>query len=81
MFLLNDVVAACRGDHLLVVDVSQARDLSNRGSVTPELVGMDDLWDIVFTQEPDQERLRGLGIEVTLVEGALHEAVLIHCFP
>ena len=42
---------------------------------------MDDLWDIVFTQEPDQERLRGLGIEVTLVEGALHEAVLIHCFP
>ncbi len=66
VFLLNDIVTACRGDHLLVVDVDQARDLSNRGSVAAELVGMDDVWNIVFTQKPDQERLRGLGIAVAL---------------
>jgi hypothetical protein len=35
--LLNDVVAACRRDQLLVVDVIQARDLSDRGSLAAEL--------------------------------------------
>ena len=48
MFLLNNVVAAGRGDHLLVVDVSQARDLSDRGSITPELIGVNDLWNVCF---------------------------------
>ena len=51
MFLLNNVVAAGRGDHLLVVDVSQARDLSDRGSITPELIGVNNLWDVIFTQQ------------------------------
>ena len=50
VFLLNNIVATCRGDHLLVVDVSQARDLPDRCSITPELVGVDDLRDIVFSQ-------------------------------
>ncbi len=49
MFLLNNVVAAGCGDHL-VVDICQARDLPNRGSVASELIGMNDLWDIIFTQ-------------------------------
>jgi hypothetical protein len=52
VFLLNDVIAACRRDHLLVVNVSKAEDLSDRGSVTAELIGMDDLWDIIFFQQP-----------------------------
>jgi hypothetical protein len=46
--LFDDVVTPGRRDHLLVVDVSQAGDLSDRGSITPELIGMDDLWDIIF---------------------------------
>jgi len=50
VFLLNDVVAPGRGDHLLMVDVSQARDLPDRGSVTPELIRMNDLWDVILTQ-------------------------------
>ena len=81
MRLFNQIVAPGRGDHLLVVDVNQTWELPDRRPVTAQLIGVNDFRDIVFTQEPDQERLRGLGIEVTLVEGALHEAVLIHCFP
>ncbi len=50
MFLLNNVVTAGCGDHLLVVDICQARDLPNRGSVASELIGMNDLWDIIYTQ-------------------------------
>ena len=46
---LNHSVAARRGDHLLVVDVSQARDLPNRCPTAPQSVGMNDLWDSVFT--------------------------------
>jgi len=81
MFLQGDVVAVCRGDHLLVVDVSQAGDLSNCGSVTPELVGMDDLWDIIFTQQPGQEGLRRFSIPMPLKEDTLHEPTLVHGLP
>ena len=51
MFLQGNVVTARGGDHLLVVDIYQARDLPNRGSVATELIGMNDLWDIVFFQQ------------------------------
>jgi len=81
MFLFDDVMTACRGDHLLVVEVTQARDCSNRSAVTRELVGMDELWDIVFTQASGQERLRSLGITVTLKEDVERETVLIHSPP
>ena len=48
--LLKQIVAAGRGDHLLVVDVDQARDLPDRGPVAAELIGVNDFWDIVFSQ-------------------------------
>jgi len=76
--LFNDVVAPGRGDHLLVVDVNQRRNLPDRRSVTLQLIGMNDLWDIVFTQEASQERLRGLGVAMPLEKDALQEAVLVH---
>ncbi len=66
MFLLNDVVTACCGDHLLVIDVSQTWDLPDRGSVTAKLISVNDLWDIVFPQQPGQEGLCGLGIPMSL---------------
>jgi len=62
VFLLNDVVTARRRDHLRVVNVSQAGELPDRGSLTPELVGMHDLWDIVFSQQPDQEGFRRFAV-------------------
>ena len=64
-----------------MVDVSQAGDLSNRGSVTPELVGMDDLWNIVFTQKPGQEGFRRFGVPMPLQQNFEHEAVLVYCPP
>ena len=56
--LLDQVITAGCGDHLLVVDVDQARQFPDRSSVTPQLIGENDLWDIVFTQQPGQEGLR-----------------------
>ena len=50
VFLLNDVVAAGRGDHLLVVDVSQAWDFPDRGSIAPQLTITDHVWDIIFAE-------------------------------
>ena len=55
MGLLNQIVAARRGDHLLVVDVDQAEDLLDRSAVTPQLIGVNDFCDIVFAQKPGQE--------------------------
>ena len=81
MRLFNQIVAACRGNHLLVVDIDQARDFPDRSSVTPKLIGVNDLWDIVFTQQPSQEDLRSLSIAVTLEEDVEHETVLVHCSP
>ena len=63
-----------------MVDVDQARDLLDRGLVAAQLVGMDDLWDIVFSQQPGQEGLRRFGVPMPLKEGVEHEAVLMHCF-
>jgi hypothetical protein len=61
-----------------VVDVDQAGNLSNRGSVTPELIGIDDLWDIIFSQQPGQEGLRCFGVPMLLKENVEHEPVLVH---
>ncbi|MGY2897273.1 hypothetical protein ACVWZX_005319 [Deinococcus sp. UYEF24] len=64
---------------MLVVDVDQAGDLSNRALVATELIGMDDLWDIIFTQQPGQEGLRRFGVPMPLKEEIEHEAVLVQC--
>ena len=42
---------------------------------------MDDLWDIVFSQQPGQEGLRSLGVVVPLKQDIEHEAVLVYCSP
>ena len=81
MFLLNDVVAAGRGDDVLVVNISQARDLPDRGSVAAELIRMNDVWDIIFNQEFGQEGLRRFSISMPLKENVENEAVLVHSSP
>ena len=77
--LFDHVVTSGRGDDLLAVDVDQAWDFPDRSAVTPQLIGMNDLWDIIFTQKPDQEGFRGLGVAVALQQNFEHEAVLVHC--
>ena len=79
--MFDHIIAPGCGDHLLVVDVDQTRDLSNRGSVATELVGMDDLWNVVFAQQPGQEGLRRFGVPMPLEENVEHEAVLVYSPP
>ena len=64
-----------------MVDVDQPWDFPDRSSVTSQLIGVNDLWDIVFTQEARQEGLRSLGITVPLKQDIKHKTVLIHCSP
>ncbi len=78
MFLLNQVVTAGLGDHRLMVNVNQAWNLLNRRSVTLELIGTNDLWDIVFSQQPGQEGLRRFGVPMPLEENVEHEPVLVY---
>jgi len=47
MFLLDQVVAWVRGDDLLMIDIDQARNLPYRGSITAELIRINDLWDFI----------------------------------
>ena len=49
-----------------MVNIIEHRKFPDRRSVTSQPIGVNDLWDSVFTQEPDQERFRGLGIMRTL---------------
>ena len=66
MRLFDHVVTSGRGDDLLVVNFSQACDLSDRGPVACELVRTNPVWDIIFTQESGQEGFCGLGVSVAL---------------
>jgi len=76
--LFDDVVAPGCGYHLLVVDVDQARDFSDCGSGTAQLIGMDNFWDIIFIQQPGQGGLGRFGVRMPLEENALHDTVLFH---
>lgn len=78
--LFDHVVATHCGDHLLVVDGDHAREFPDGRLIAAELAGMNGLWEIGFIQEPDQERIRGLGIAAVL-EDAGHETVLVHSTP
>ena len=79
--MFDHVVTSGRGDDLLVVNFSQTCDLSDRGPVAYELVRANLVWDIIFTQEPGQEGLCGVGIPVPLKQDVEHEAVLVHRTP
>ena len=76
MFVLKNGVGPGRGDPRLVVDVSQAWDLPDRGSVTPELIRRNAPWDVIFTQEPGQDGLRSFRVPLSLKETIEYEAVL-----
>ena len=42
---------------------------------------MDDLWNIVFSQQPRQECRRGSSVPMPLKQNVEHEAVLVHGSP
>jgi len=39
---------------------------------------MNDLWEIIFTQQPGQGCLGCFGVPILLEENALHKTVLVH---
>ncbi len=51
-----------------MIDVDQAGDLPDGGTMALQLIGMNDLWNSLFTQQPCRKGLLGLGIAVTLGE-------------
>jgi len=75
--LLDKMVTSGRRDHLLMVDVDEAGNLPDGGSIASELIGADRVWDLVFSQKPHHEGLGGLGIAAFLEQDTLHEAVLV----
>jgi len=76
--LLNNVVAARRRNHLLVVDVCQTRNFPDRRPITPELIGTDGLWDGIFAQKLGQKSPRCFRVSVPLEQDVQYEAVLVY---
>jgi len=81
MRLLNYVVAMYCGDHLLVIDVDEARNLPDCKLVAPQLIGTDHVWNSVFSDYPDQKGLCSIGISVPLKQAVQQEAVFVDHSP
>ena len=79
--LFDNIVTPSRGNHLLMADVDQARDFPDGRPVTPKLIGVNDPWDVMFTQQLGQEGLRRFRITVARKENIEHEAVLVDRSP
>jgi len=59
------VIPSCR-NHLLVVDVNQAGELSNRSPIAVERIDTNNCWDILFAQQPGQKGLRRFDVPMPL---------------
>ena len=59
----------------------ERRKFPDRGSIASQLIGVNDLWNVIFTQESDQEGLCGLCVTVPLKENIEHKAMLVYSLP
>ena len=64
--LLHDVIAPYCRNYLLVIGISQVRSLYNSCSVAPDLIGMNNLWDTIFSRQLRQKGLCGFSVAVPL---------------
>ena len=62
----------------MTVNVGQAGKRSDGRPVIPKLIGMNDFWDVIFTQEASQEGFRRLSVSVPLKKDVKYETVLVH---
>ncbi len=76
--MLHEVIAAGRGDHLDVPHTVEHGKLTKSRPITPELVSVDRLWNVVLTQEADKEGLGCLSIAVPLKDNVQHDAMFIN---
>ena len=61
-----------------MINVGQTRELPDRGFIALKLIGMNDLWDVIFTHQSGQEGLRGRSVAVLLKENIEHEPMLVN---
>ena len=47
-------------------------------SIAPQFVGMNDFWDVVLTQQAEEEGPHRLGVAVLLQEDIQHVSVIVH---
>lgn len=78
MRLLNKVVTPGGGDHLTVLYTVEHGSFPECRSVTPELIGVNDLWYVVFTQQADEKGLGHLSVTVLLKENVQHRSLLVN---
>ena len=81
MGLLNEGVAAGRPHHLVVVNMFERRKLTNRCSITRELVGAYRVWDIVFFQQALEEEHYRVGLSASLKKNLKNGPVLVDGSP
>ncbi|BDP43272.1 hypothetical protein DAETH_32410 (plasmid) [Deinococcus aetherius] len=72
MRLLDQIVAAGRGHDPDVLHSVEHGEFPQGRPVTPQLVGVNDLWDVVLAQQADEKGPRRPGISVFLEEDVQH---------
>ncbi len=80
MRLFHEVVTVGRRNDLNVLHGVEHRKLAQGRPVpvAPQLVGVNDLWDVIFPQQVDEKGPGGPGVSVFLKQDVQHGSVLIH---
>lgn len=81
MGLLDQVVTAGRRDDLDVLHAVEHGKFSNGRSVTPEFIGVNDVWHVIMHQKSCEEGLRCLGISTSLQKKIQHRARFVDGSP
>ncbi len=79
--LLNELVAARRGDDLDVLHGVEHGGLPNRRTRAPKRIRVHDLWHLILAEEAHEQRPGCLGIAVFLKEKVQHVPVFVHRSP
>ncbi len=75
--LFDQVITARRPDDLNVLHSVEHGKFSNGHPVTPEFVGVNDVWNVIVDQASFEEGLRGFGVPVGLQENVEHRTGFI----
>ncbi len=79
--LLDQVVAARCGGHLLVLHGVEHWKFPDGCTVAPQLISMDSRWNSVFPQQTGEEGLRRLRIALRLKKDVEHGPVVVEGSP
>ncbi|BDP43787.1 hypothetical protein DAETH_37560 (plasmid) [Deinococcus aetherius] len=81
MGLFDQIIATGCGHNPDVLHGVEHGKFPKRCTITPELVRMDNLGNLVFTEQASEERAGGLGIPVLLKEDVQHSSTFIDGSP